>query len=155
MSLPERTPKEIRDDLTPSAVPIRGNIAHLSQSNNESIGVLNEDISRLQSAVNDYNVSLTYGIGDFVLESGIVYRNTTAITVPETFDPAKWTAVPSELDNITINEFLDFLTNGASTPINPPAATTGRLFVRTVDANNESLVLIIKKNGSFDEVILG
>jgi len=52
-----------------------------------------ENISRLQSAAKAYSASLTYAIGDFVVESGIVYRNTTAIATPEAFTVSKWAIV--------------------------------------------------------------
>ncbi len=85
-----KTPKEIRDDSP--GVAARGNVTHssTSESNNESIGVLAEDVSRVQSAINDYSASLTYKIGDEVKESGQLFRCITAIGTPEVFDPAKW-----------------------------------------------------------------
>jgi hypothetical protein len=91
-----KTPKEIRDE-TPVAVAARGNVAHLStsESNNQSIGVLGEDVSRIQSASLDYSASSTYKIGDLVLEGDIVYRCTTAITVAEAFDDSKWQSISS------------------------------------------------------------
>ncbi len=70
----------------------RGSVVHASDA---SLGDLSrshteEDISRLQSAINDYSSSLTYNIGDVVLESGSVFRCTTDITVPEAFNAANW-----------------------------------------------------------------
>ena len=114
MSLPDRTPKEIRDAISPTATPVRGDVAHLSKSDNESEGVLTEDISRLQSALNNYSASLTYGIGDFVLESEITYRNIIAVTTPEAFDVTKWEVITSQgsitptlAASITPTDFVD------------------------------------------------
>jgi len=101
-TLPDRTPKEIRDNLTPTAVPIRSDIVHVSKSNNESEGVLAEDLARILGAATVYSASETYKVNDFVFESGILYKNTTAITVPEVFDSTKWQVI----------NFADLFNNG-------------------------------------------
>ena len=64
MSLPDRTPKEIRDEVG-DTVAARGNIVHVSVSdvNNESEGQLTEDISRIQSAVKAFSASIPYDLG--------------------------------------------------------------------------------------------
>lgn len=72
---------------------VRGSIVHASQggSPTNSRGHTEEDISRLQSAVNDYNASLTYEVGDIVKNPDIfTVKNITAITIPEPYDSSKW-----------------------------------------------------------------
>ena len=99
MSLPDRTPQEIRAAVG-NTVATRGNIIHasISTANNESEGQLVEDISRIQSAILDYNAATsTYKIGDLVLESGVQYRCIVNITVPESFNPAKWTNILADI----------------------------------------------------------
>ena len=61
-----KTPKEIRD--VSSAIAVSGNVIHssTSESNNESVGVLSEDISRIQSAIHQYSESLTYKLNDLI-----------------------------------------------------------------------------------------
>jgi len=87
-------------DKTPVQIapgtPDRGSVVHATQfSNSFSRGHLEEDISRLQSAVKDYNAStLGYDEGDFVLFEGLTYRNITAIVgAAGVFDIDKWIPV--------------------------------------------------------------
>lgn len=86
----DKTPAQI----TPGT-PSRGSVVHASDAavTDLSRSHAEEDISRLQSAVIDYNPTLTYEIGDFALESGSVYRCIVAIAVPEAFNTSKWTVV--------------------------------------------------------------
>jgi len=92
-------------DLVPANInpgtPNRGSVVHASQggSPTNSRGHVEEDISRLQSAVNDFNMALTYGIGDFVRESGIININTTAVTIPAAFNQLEWDALPGLADS--------------------------------------------------------
>ncbi len=85
-----KTPKEIRD--VSSATAIRGNIIHssTSTSNNESVGVLSEDISRVQSAIHSYSNLLTYKLNDLVVQGGNFFINILPVTTPENFNPNKW-----------------------------------------------------------------
>lgn len=88
-----KTPKEIRD--VSSATAVHGNVIHssTSTSNNESVGVLSEDISRIQSAIQHYSETRTYKLNDLITYPDIpllVLINIIAITTPETFDLSKW-----------------------------------------------------------------
>lgn len=65
------------------------NVSNLSRSHDE------RDISRLQSAIKDYSASKTYEVDDLVFDNGTEYRCITQITVPESFDPAKWVSIGS------------------------------------------------------------
>lgn len=87
-----KTPKEIRDAAP--GVAARDNVIHASTStsNNESVGILSEDVSRVQSAAKAYAM-IPYKLGDLVVESDIIYRNITPIAVGEAFMAAKWKAV--------------------------------------------------------------
>lgn len=117
---------------------VRGSVVHASEggSATDSRGHLEEEISRLQSALNNYNTGLTYDVGDLVLESGSGYRCITAVTIPEAFDPAKWqlygeqTPWISDIDadefNLLQAGYIDFL-EIAIEPGAPPTDTV-RLF---------------------------
>jgi len=48
-----------------------------------------------------YTLLVTYAIGDLVLESGLIYRNNTAIGTPEAFDDSKWTAL--NVNNVSMS----------------------------------------------------
>jgi len=84
--------------ITPGTVG-RGDSIHASilALGNLSRSVVPEDISRLQSAINDYSNALTYAVADVIIESGLVYRCSNAILVPETFNIANWDTVISAL----------------------------------------------------------
>lgn len=43
-----------------------------------------------------YSVSATYAVGALVLQAGSVYKCTTAVTVAEAFNPAKWTVLGAQ-----------------------------------------------------------
>ncbi len=83
------------DQFANTRTDVRGEKIHSSDGAKvpPSSGTLAEDVSRTQSAANPYSDSLTYDLGDLVEESGTVFRNIVAITVPETFNPTKWDAV--------------------------------------------------------------
>lgn len=90
---------KVPGDITPGTAS-RGSKVHATQADNSLSRSHDEEaISRLQSAMNNYSASLTYGLGDLIKESpgGLVPDNTpfiniTAIATPEAFDPAKWSA---------------------------------------------------------------
>lgn len=78
--------------ITPGA-PVRGSVVHASQSDigNLSRSHPEEDISRLQSAINVYDPTLTYNIGDIIRNPTFFsVRNIVAIAVPEPYDSLKW-----------------------------------------------------------------
>lgn len=89
-----RTPAEL-DPGTPSDT----SIVHASENgvSTNSKGHDERNISRLQGTAPLYSSSKTYNLNDLVTESGTVFRNTTAIAIPETFTPSKW--VPLEIGN--------------------------------------------------------
>jgi len=66
------------------------------------------DISRLQSTINEYSTLLTYNVDDQVSFSGTNYKNITAITVGETFVPAKWDSLDGALNTIYVNDSSQF-----------------------------------------------
>ncbi len=94
----DKTPAEL-DPGTPSDT----SIVHASENgvSTNSKGHDERNISRLQGTAPTYSSSKTYNLNDLVTESGIVYINTTAIVIPETFTPSKWVAISEE--NITID----------------------------------------------------
>ncbi len=57
----------------------------------------------------DYDATITYSIGDFRKFNSITFQNNTAITVPEPFDPAKWTKISNV--NASLHQFILFITN--------------------------------------------
>ena len=86
----DKTPAEL-DPGTPSDT----SIVHASENgvSTNSKGHGERDISRLQGTAPLYSSSKTYNLNDLVTESGTVFRNITAITIPETFNPSKWASV--------------------------------------------------------------
>lgn len=94
----DKTPAEL-DPGTPSDT----SIVHASENgvSTNSKGHGERDISRLQGTAPSYSSSKTYNLNDLVTESGIVYINTTAIAIPETFTSSKWVAISEE--DITID----------------------------------------------------
>lgn len=50
------------------------------------------------SRLTNYSASLKYAVGDVVIESGVIYQCSTAVTTPEAFNPAKWTATGASVD---------------------------------------------------------
>lgn len=122
-----KTPKEIRD--VSSATAIRGNVIHssTSTSNNESVGVLSEDISRIQNAIHQYSASQTYKVGDLIIEPNqpfLVLINITAITTPEAFDSAKWKLSGLASQFVTKGDMLAYT---GVTPANLGAGTDGQI----------------------------
>lgn len=77
----------------------RGSTIHSSDAGqgNLSRSHTEEDISRLQSAVNVYQATLTYNIGDLVKEGNLFWRNITAIVTPELFNQTKWELLSNEV----------------------------------------------------------
>lgn len=74
-----------------------------------SKGHRESEIARTQSAVKIYDATDNdYKIGDFVLFNDTLYRNTTAITVAEAFDPLKWFAVDGTLNVVNVRSAADF-----------------------------------------------
>lgn len=122
-----KTPKEIRD--VSSATAIRGNVTHssTSESNNESVGVLSEDISRIQSAIHSYSNLLTYKLNDLITYPDIpllVLINITAITTPETFDLSKWKLIGVGSKLVSKGDLLSY--NG-SLPTSLGVGTDGQI----------------------------
>ncbi len=153
MSLPDRTPKEIRDEVG-NTVAIRENIVHVSKSisDNESEGQLVEDVSRAQSAAKQYQM-ITYKIGDFVIEAGVMYRNITAIATGESFTAAKWKAVdgPSvalEIETVAVLGMANDqnIVAATTTPINYDESFVDGDLTKIVDLGNGIFKL---HNGEF------
>jgi len=98
--LVDKTPAEL-DPGTPSDT----SIVHASENgvSTNSKGHDERNISRLQGTAPLYSSSKTYNLNDLVTESGDVFRNTTAITVPEAFNPSKWTSIGAGESNTASN----------------------------------------------------
>ncbi len=91
MSLIDRTPKEIRDSITPAAMPLDTDIVHVSKTDNESEGLLLADVARLKTSISVVDETRAYILNDYALhpdDNRLIFANQT---VPiETFDPDKW-----------------------------------------------------------------
>ena len=57
----------------------------------------------------DYDATITYSVGDFRKFQSVTFQNNTAITVPEPFDPIKWTKISDV--NVSLHQFILFITN--------------------------------------------
>jgi hypothetical protein len=73
---------KVPKDITPGTGN-RGSVVHASDA--DIVGILSrshseEDIARVQSAVNAFSVLFDYKVGDFTLEAGTLYRANQAIT---------------------------------------------------------------------------
>lgn len=74
----DKVPKDIT-----AGTANRGSTVHASDADTVGIlsrGHLEEDIARVQSAVNAFSVLFDYKVGDFTLEAGTLYRANQAIT---------------------------------------------------------------------------
>ena len=132
----------------------RGSVVHASDN---GLGDLSrkhaeEDISRLQSAINDYQITLTYNIGDLVKESGFFWRCVVAVVTPQVFDENKWEFIDNSVSmfvcsynhqSVTQNSFMpvagnNAVNNGTETRIQAPVATAIVLFdyIVTIQANS-------------------
>lgn len=62
------------------------------------------DVARRSIIASEYQSSDRYDVGDYVIRFGSLYRCTTAITTPESWDSSHWTLVTvgSELENLGI-----------------------------------------------------
>jgi hypothetical protein len=126
-------------DVTPAGITpgtaVRGSVVHASQSDigNLSRSHAEEDISRLQSAVNDYDPTLTYSVGDIVRSPTLnpfSVRNIVAIAVPEAYDPDKWELITpgifvmgldTDKKGNTANRFAGMFTSKADFPTELPS----------------------------------
>ena len=95
-------------DLT-AGTANRGSLVHASDA--DIAGVLSrahleEDISRVQSAVLAFNTSNTYKTGDFVLESTITYRAANA-NGPGAFTVSDWIKVSESQERINVTNLAD------------------------------------------------
>lgn len=132
----------------------RGSVVHASDA---GLGDLSrkhaeEDISRLQSAINAYSVTLTYNIGDLVKESGFFWRNITAVVSPEVFDDNKWEFIDNSVSifvcsynhtSVGQNNFMPIsgnnaVNNSTETRVQSPVATDVLVFnyIVTIQANS-------------------
>lgn len=132
----------------------RGSVVHASDN---GLGDLSrkhteEDISRLQSAINDYSNLLTYNIGDLIKSpEGFYYRNITAVVTPEVFDENKWEFIDNSVSmficsynhqSVTQNNFMPLsgnnnVNNATETRVQAPAADDIILldYLLTIQAN--------------------
>ena len=97
-----KTPKEIRD-VTPAAEPSDTSIVHVSEENNDSLGILQRDGARLATKIENYSDSRTYKVGDVarLLDAEDVIC-ITAITTPEAYTFAKWRALRADIKTSVI-----------------------------------------------------
>ena len=83
----------------------------LAQQSGDSIFTRHNerDISRLQSAINSYsNLKATYNLNDLVNFEGTNYRNITAVTAAENFDPVKWETLEAALNTVFVKDVSQF-----------------------------------------------
>lgn len=64
--------------------------SELETTANSLVGAINEAASD-KNLADQYSNLLTYEVGDFVIYKTVLYKCITAVTVPEDFDPTKWT----------------------------------------------------------------
>ena len=159
-------------DKTPAGIIAgsanRGSVVHASDA---SLGDLSrshteEGISRLQSAIRDYDAALTYEVGDLVREVGFNWICITQITVPEAFDTDKWAFVDNGLGVIFVSYNTDTAANnnffvisggnqaGIATESNAQAPVAGGFslvfFTIQVQTNtrNDATEWAFRKNGA-------
>ena len=56
-------------------------------------GAINEVVTYLMNVAEQYDSTATYAVGDYVWYNHNLYKCIIAVTVPESFDSSKWTAV--------------------------------------------------------------
>lgn len=76
---------------------VAGYLATTNESGTDASPVIGSIPVLTAAQAPDYNATITYVVGDIIRQAGIVYKNKTAVTVPEAFTIAKW----STISNIT------------------------------------------------------
>ena len=71
-----------------------------------------------------YSSFATYAVGDYAVIDGLLRRCITAVTVPETFDPTKWTIV-------NVASELEKKANTSDIPAAVTVTNTGDVYVGT------------------------
>ena len=86
----------------------------------KSVGFLFEIAKNIAE---DYDDSTTYAVGAYCLHQGTLYKCTTAVSSPETFDPTKWSSV------LVMDEVAAGGGGGGGTTViaNPPGVATDTL----------------------------
>jgi len=74
----------------PPGIAQRGAIAHFQEPDNNSLGHLEEDVSRLQSAINPFLMTIAYKLHDLVEDGGTEYRCIVALSTVGPFVPSEW-----------------------------------------------------------------
>lgn len=140
-----KTPKEIRE-VSPGVGAV-GQVVHVStsESDNESLGVLTDDISRARSASQPFDTTFQYKIGDFILEGifpGVLFRNKIPNTLNDAFDPLEWVNVEAgggslqdAYDNGKVIETLDTLPVKIKSPIGPASVFQPVIEIEDQDSN--------------------
>lgn len=94
-TLPSYTKLTYVNNVTPPAIS-----ADNLNKNEIQIDALTTQVNKDQSNVtSEYVPSATYAVGNYSLYNGVLYRCTTAITTPETWNSAHWT-VSKLADNV-------------------------------------------------------
>ncbi len=104
----DKTPKQIT-----AGTANRGSFIHASDADTPGIlsrGHLEEDISRVQSAVNSFSAANSYLIGDIVLQAGVVFR-AILDNGPGAFTGSDWAAITEVQTRINTTLVADQLIN--------------------------------------------
>jgi len=81
---------KILDINTQTYPPFSGHFATVNETGSEAVPVYG-DIPVINAA--DYDATLTYVIGSFTRQNGIVFKSNVAIMIGEAFDSTKWDTV--------------------------------------------------------------
>ncbi|MBP7319530.1 MAG: hypothetical protein KA953_00545 [Lachnospiraceae bacterium] len=138
-TLPTYTKLTYVDDITPPAIS-----ADNLNKNEAQIDALTVQVNKDQSNIaSEYSPSATYAVGDYRLYNGALYRCTTAITTPEAWNSAHWTAIPA-MDEIAPLVYPNAGShNGVFRGKNITANVTDGSFYTNI------------KNGTFKDIYIG
>lgn len=108
-------------------------------------GALNELLVYALNIAEEYDSTATYDIGDFVIHSGVLYKCTTAISIPEAWTPAHWTST------LVVDNFGSggaSVTLGTTVPLDA-SGEDGDLYVQYEALTYKVVEYFVKINGSW------
>lgn len=81
---------KVPGDITAGNASIGSKVHATQEDNSLSRSHLEEDISRLQTALREYDAAREYKQDDFVMYNGVISQANQDISTPEAFDNTKW-----------------------------------------------------------------
>lgn len=127
------------------------------ESYNENMEIIDNNLgggggsgSANQNIAENYDDTLTYSVGDYVIYNGLLYKCDTAVATAETFDPTKWThvVVTDEMGSGGSGGHTIVDENGSAMPTETALQFTGNVSVSDDNVNGRTVVDILGGGGS-------